>query len=393
MTITVYPACALFAWIFVLTGVRRLPRTRHEPERLAVWLMFLAFALVFTVGSSPLRRHLDGIAGIAEFSTWLAQSLVVAYSVAALAVLQIWNYEPAQARRRITATTTAVAAVLATMGALFFLSNPVHAGNHNFVHWYGSSGYFDAYLVVYLLTYAATDLLIARLCLRFAKLMTRSWLRTGLRTAAAGAFVSLLYAADRMTDVVVSHFGINLSAWEAVPEVGAGIGSMLIMIGMTMHMWGPKASSLAKRYRRLRAYRSLRPLWQALYLKDPGIALDAPRLGLVRWQSILRRLPDLDYQVSRRVIEVRDGILALRPYIDSDSAHHARLAVAQLELPAYEVDAAVEAEEIRQALTAAVDVDGASAELELAEINTTPEDLDAELAWLSAVSRHFRRFR
>jgi hypothetical protein len=77
MTITVYLACALFAWIFVLSGMRRLPGMRREPERLVVWLMFLAFALVFTVGSSPLRRHLDGFASIAEFSTWLAQSLVV----------------------------------------------------------------------------------------------------------------------------------------------------------------------------------------------------------------------------------------------------------------------------------------------------------------------------
>lgn len=145
MTIIVFPACAVFAWIFVLTDARRLRTIRREHERLTVWLMFLAFALVFTVGSSPLRRHLDGFAGITEFSTWLLQSLVTAYSLAALALLQQWNYAPAQARRRVIRSSAAVSVVLAVMAALFFLSNRVHAGNHNFVHWYGSSRYFDAY--------------------------------------------------------------------------------------------------------------------------------------------------------------------------------------------------------------------------------------------------------
>lgn len=88
MTTIIYPACALFAWFFVLSGARRFSTMRRERERLPLWLMFLAFALVFTVGSSPLRRHLDGFAGVTEFSTWLAQSLVVAYSVAAVSLLQ-----------------------------------------------------------------------------------------------------------------------------------------------------------------------------------------------------------------------------------------------------------------------------------------------------------------
>lgn len=393
MTITVYPACALFAWIFVLSGIRRLPQMRREPERLTVWLMFLAFALVFTVGSSPLRRHLDGFAGVKEFSTWLAQSLVVTYSVAALALLQRWNYEPEQARRRVTASTAAVAAVLAVMASLFFLSNPGHAGNHNFVHWYGASGYFDAYLIVYLLTYAATNVEIARLCLRFARLMTRSWLRAGLRTTAVGSFVSLVYAADRMTDVVVAHFGVNLTPWEAVPQAGAGIGSLLIMIGMTMHMWGPKASAAANRYRRLRAYRRIRPLWLALYQRDPGIALDEPRRGLARWRALPRRLRDLDYHLSRRVVEVRDGVLALHPYLDPDVARQARATAAERGLSGDEAEAAIEAEQIRAALSVSARPDTHRIRPERVAMNHAPADLDAELVWLSAVSRHFTASR
>jgi len=393
MTIIIYPACAVFAWVFVLSGARRLPRLHRDPERLAVWLMFLAFALVFTIGSSPLRRHLDGFAGIKEFSTWLAQSLVVSYSVAALALLQLWNYEREQARRRIVASTAAVVAVLVSMAVFFVLSNPVHAGNHNFVHWYASSGYFDAYLVIYLVTFGATNVEIARLCVRFARMMTASWLRTGLRATAVGALISLVYVADRLTDVVVAHFGVNLAAWDPLPEAGASIGSMLIMLGMTMHMWGPRASDLAHRSRRLRAYRQLRPLWEALYTRDPGIALDAPSAGLARWRAIPRKLRDFDYHVSRRVIEVRDGVLALQPYLDPDVARCARAAAVQDGLSADELEAAVEAEGIRVALERSGGPDAVRATSVHVAMNTAPEDLDAELVWLSTVSKYFSAAR
>jgi hypothetical protein len=394
VTIIIYPACALFAWAFVLSGVRRLSSLRHDPERLAVWLMFLAFALTFTVGSSPLRRHLDGFGGIKEFSTWLAQSLVVTYSVAALALLQLWNYERTQALRRIAVSTGAVGAVLVSMAVLFFLSNRVHAGDHAFVHWYASSAYFDAYLIIYLLTFGATNIEIARLCLRFARLMTVSWLRTGLRATALGALISLVYVADRLTDLVVAHFGVNLAAWDPLPEAGASIGSMLIMLGMTMHMWGPSASGLAKRYRRLRAYRKLRPLWKALYTRDPGIALDIPSFGLARWRSIALLLRDLDYRVSRRVIEVRDGVLALRPYIDEDIVRTAREGAVRVGVPADELEAAVEAAEISAALDrseeAEVQRDASAVPVVM---NTAPEDLDAELTWLSTVAKYFKAAR
>jgi hypothetical protein len=355
--------------------------------------MFLAFAVVFTVGSSPLRRHLDGFASITEFSSWLAESLVVSYSVAALALLQLWNYERPEARRRVAISTTVVAAVLVAMAVLFFLSNAEHAGNHNFVHWYSSSGFFDAYLVIYLLTFGATNIEIARLCLRFAHLMTPSRLRTGLRTAAVGALVSLVYVGDRLMDFVVAHFGVNLAAWDPLPEAGASIGSMLIMLGLTMHMWGPHVSGLLRRYRRLRGYRRLRPLWKELYKRDPGIALDTPSFGLGRWRAMPRRLRDFDYVVERRVIEVRDGVLALQPYLDPAAALQAREAAARRGLTGDEADAAVEAEAIRAALDRSSREGAERVPTASVTMNTAPEDLDAELIWLSRVSKYFKATR
>lgn len=389
MTITIFPACALFAWIFVLSDGRRLPTIRREPERLTVWLMFLAFALVFTIGSSPLRRHLDGFAGVTEFSTWLLQSLVTAYSLAALALLELWNYEPARARRRVVGSTTAVAGVLVVMAALFFLSNTVHAGNHDFVHWYGSSAYFDAYLVLYLVTFTATNVEIARLCRRFARVMTRCWLRTGLRTTAVGALVSLVYVADRLMDIVVARMGIYLPAADMVAQAGAGFGSMLVMIGLSMHMWGPRASELAHRRRRMRLYRQLYPLWVALYARDPGISLEAASADSSRWRRMTDRRRGFDYRVSRRVIEVRDGLLALRPYLDKEIARSAREAATGLVIPAEELAAVIEAHMIRAVLTTSEHGGPRPKQPYPVPMNNEPADLDAELAWLSTVSKHF----
>lgn len=360
MRITIFPACALFAWIFVLTDVPRLPTIRREPERLTVWLMFLAFALVFTTGTSPLRRHLDGFAGITEFSTWLLQCLVTAYSLAALALLELWNYEPARARRRIIGSTTAVTLVLVVMAVLFFMSNVVHAGNHDFVRWYGSSAYFDAYLVLYLVTFMATNVEIARLCRRFARMMTRSWLRTGLRKTAAGALVSLVYVADRLMDIVVAHMGLYLPAADMVAQAGAGFGcSMLVMVGLSLHMWGPRLSTPAILAFRSRPRPRVRP--------DGAGSPVAPQASTIATRHRGPRRPPRAAPLSGRRHRAvgsgnsrRAGHPHRRPVGRHRSARGSRRAGHQRPEQPHDV-----------------------------AMNNEPADLDAELLWRSTVSKYF----
>ena len=52
MNSTLYPACALLAWLVVLIKARHMGSMWRNRARLAMWFMFLSFALAFTNGWS-----------------------------------------------------------------------------------------------------------------------------------------------------------------------------------------------------------------------------------------------------------------------------------------------------------------------------------------------------
>jgi hypothetical protein len=392
MRSTLYPLCAVFAWIVVLGNLKALPAMRRQPTRLTTWIMFLFFALIFTTGWSPVYDNLDSWTGLPESSRLIAQCLVVCFSAAALALLQLWTYPPEQAARKVRFTFTAIALVLVVMTALFLRSDGEHHHDNGFRRWYGASVEYDLYLLVYLLVFTATLVGIIRLCARYARLTTRSWLRTGLFTTAVGAGIGMIYSLSRLTDIVVSHLGVDLDSWDALAQAGAGIGALLVMIGLTMHSWGPRMSSFAVSVRRLSAYPRLRPLWAAFYARDHSLAFDDQRPDSTRWDAAKRLLSDVDYHVGRRVVEIRDGILTLHPYLDPHIAHRARAYYQNRQLTGDDLDAAVEAAQIHAALDATATDPHRPAEPPPPDLmNNTPDDLDAEIAWLLKVTNHYKR--
>jgi hypothetical protein len=74
----------------------------------------------------------------------------------------------------------------------------------------------------------------------------------------------------------------------------------------------PAGGVLAGIRHRHRDLRQLYPLWELLYRATPGIALDPPRSALA--DAI--RLRNLEFRRYRRIIEIHDGRLALRPHLD-----------------------------------------------------------------------------
>jgi hypothetical protein len=88
----------------------------------------------------------------------------------------------------------------------------------------------------------------------------------------------------------------------------------LMVAGVTMPAWGSrlKIPALYLWFGKRRTYRRLYPLWNDLYRVQPEIALTPPRSHLA--DAFVFR--DLDFRLYRRVVEIRDGTLALRPYLD-----------------------------------------------------------------------------
>ncbi|WP_194893300.1 MAB_1171c family putative transporter [Catenulispora pinisilvae] len=393
MNTTLYPLAALFAWAVVLSSAKRFSAILKEPARLAAWFLYLSFALIFTAGWSEVWNRTDAWTGLPESNTLITMCLVVCYSASQLALLQLWSYGPDRARRRIKATISIVAVVLTAMITLFVHSDSTHHLQQSFKDWYGGSVEYEAYLFIYLATYTTAEVEVIRLCRRYAKVMSPSWLRTGLTTASIGAAIGLFYSITRLADIAAALADVDISPLENVAEVGAGLGALLVMIGLTLHWWGPRISALAQRSRRLMAYIRLRPLWASFYTLDSSIAFDAPRsLGsgsvLNRVRTAARVLSDVEYHVARRVVEIRDGILTLRPYQDTAHSELLRACLAGHGLAGDELDAAVTAQQIHGALDAreaAVARDRPVSPT----VGNSPADLDAELAWLLKVTKHF----
>jgi hypothetical protein len=129
------------------------------------------------------------------------------------------------------------------------------------------------------------------------------------------------------------------------------------------------------------AWCRLRPLWTLLLEAAPDVELPA--------QPGTRLSPR--FRLHRRVIEIRDAELALRPFWDRDAAREAARAARSAGLAPEQHDAVVEAVMILTALGARRGGAEASADPRAGRSLTEPRnDLESETARLLLVSRAVR---
>jgi hypothetical protein len=159
------------------------------------------------------------------------------------------------------------------------------------------------YCVVYAAAVLPGYLIVAGVCLRVARRTSDRVLRTGLGLVVAGAVAAALYMVSRTVVAfdlsnrtpVTFPFGRGLLLSKALPTAA----HVLVLAGVAL----PAFASWLRRHRQ---YRRLAPLWHALYRADPTIALEPPGVFGSLFPSRLRGY--------RQVIEIRDGLLALRSY-------------------------------------------------------------------------------
>ncbi|WP_329378149.1 MAB_1171c family putative transporter [Streptomyces sp. NBC_01716] len=174
---------------------------------------------------------------------------------------------------------------------------------------YPQSPWVMEYCIAYAVALLPEFTVIARLCLRDAFEAPDLALRLGLSLVAAGTGAAAFYMISK-TVVAVSarapvdfSFGRGFMMSRALPTTA----HLLVLVGVAV----PAIAEWLRRYRR---YRQLGPLWSALYQAEPAIALEPP--GLLHGNTLFpTRL-----QLYRRVIEIRDGLLAIRPYLPSDES-------------------------------------------------------------------------
>ena len=378
---------ALLTWLAVACKLPALRRRLHDFTVRAYWLCLLVLAVAQTVLLPPMYVTIDRFTGVPNLARLLGNGVGVVGCWIFLVYLFHLNYPGAEAWPRLRRAGGALGAVLILMVGLFVLA-PVDEEDVEFMHRYGDAPFIMEYRLVFLTAVGLTCLQATRLLWRYADAVARPTLRHGLRLMALGGLAGLSYALHEGCRVAARRLGLPfpVSHPEIVTPALTTIAVGLVVIGATMPAWGPRVG-LTRLYRwaaRYDAYQRLYPLWRAVYQANPDIALFPPPSRLVDALAVR----DLRFRLYRRVVEIRDGCLALRPYLDPRAAHYARELCQAAGLSEEETQAIVEAASVAAALRAKAQ--GRSAPQPIGTVSTLGgTDLESEVIALERVARYF----
>jgi hypothetical protein len=245
---------------------------------------------------------------------------------------------------------------------------------------YCTTPYVADGVFVYLAALGYTTGYATRYFWRSARLIDRRWLQRGLRLLAVGCGADLASCLALAVFAVALRFDVMVTAAQQAETVSAFVGAVVIAVGATMPAWGPRVD-------RIVSYRRLRPLWLAVCQASPEVVLDPPHSSRAdQWKPW-----DLNFRLYRRIIEIRDGCLALRPYLDEAVAARARQRGRDAGLAGTELHASVEAATLAAAIGAKTS-GRPGVERPVLLLNTAGgSDLAGELAWLTRVASAFAK--
>jgi hypothetical protein len=384
----VFPICAIACWATFCYKIRGV---RHAPRNPALLILCVNFALlggVFTVSTPAVSAGLDALLGIPNVAAFFVHISVVIYSFTVQLMLLFWTHPPAPAWSRARRRFPVLAVVLGTMATLFVLAGSTER-YRDFLLDNAGRPLLTTYLLFYVAALTVALVVTAHMSWQYANIAGRPWLRRGLRLNAVGSVIGLGYCAARAADVAGAWLGANAAAWEFLVPVCTGTGTLVVVCGLTLPAWGPRLSVLYRRFREYRAYQHLYPLWAALYRSTPSIALHPPTSRLAD-RLVVR---DLDLRLYRRVIEIHDGRLALRPWLDRDTAATAERRGRAAGLAGDDLRAAVEAGTLASALRARRAGRPPATSERTGIEGHGRSDLPSEVAWLVRVAGAFRGSR
>ncbi|MGD9891550.1 MAG: MAB_1171c family putative transporter [Dehalococcoidia bacterium] len=384
-------APAVLAWAAVAYKLPAFRRGPHHTVRCAHWLTLLCLALALTVLLPPIYVRLDHLSSIPNLSRLLSNSLMLVACWTAQAFLGHLNRADERARLLIRRSGWALVCALVLMAVLFARA-PVEVEEEavDFTGRFGNAPFVMEYRLVFLASLFLALVSILRLASRFARAFDRPALSLGLHLVALGCLVGIGYAAHeglRITTLRLG-FGEPLPASSLITRALVAGAVVLTLMGSIIPAWGARAGipALYRWVSRYRAYRRLYPLWRDLYQANPEIALLPAPSALADALTVR----DLGFRLYRRVVEIRDGHLAVRPYLDPATAVSAQRLCQNAGLSGEEASTAIEAASLAAALRAR-----AEGQLPLsnpvAPTTLGGADVRSEVAVLERVAHSYKR--
>ncbi|MBG0565561.1 MAB_1171c family putative transporter [Actinoplanes aureus] len=318
MSKVVYPVVAFLALIALAYKIPPLVRDPRNPARRALVAMLACLVWAPAVNTPFVYVRFDELTGVPNLARLIAHYGIIGFAVSVQLLLLHWTVENPP-RRSTGIRLLAVAAAVVAMAVFFFLAPLDTSLTSEFTIRYGDAPYMAQYMLVYLGYFVLALFDILRLSWRFAGRTGQRFLRVGLRLVSFGAVFGLAYCLEKGFYIAARNAGyepIPADVQQQMSPLLTGPGCVLMLIGFTIPSWGPRVAAGGVWLRRLRTYRRLYPLWKLLYDATPEIALDPG-------QSRLGAMRDVEYRLVRRVVEIRDGWLALRPYFDARVARAA----------------------------------------------------------------------
>lgn len=317
----VYLGIGAVAW--VVAGLKfRAWKRDPSPGLLVVALTIAAPSTAFVVASPVLYRLIDRVAHRGNLATVLVYLGITGFSAGAVVLARMWappkRHADAQAWDAATAETwrqvrrrLVVFAVLAPVMLVLFLIGGADSPETplTFDTTFGSTPQIAVFLVIYQALFGFALIDISRVCRGHAAGLPDGWLRRGIRLISLGGLVACGYVVCKLVAIGAAVAGITGTEWlsTALGPVFAALGAVLITAGFA----GPAAAAWT---RRRHDYQALRPLWDLVYGADRRLALEAPPSA---WTERLA-FRDLEWRAARRGLEIRDGQLTLRPWVDPE---------------------------------------------------------------------------
>ncbi|TPQ23248.1 MAB_1171c family putative transporter [Streptomyces sporangiiformans] len=316
-----------------------LVRSWRDPLLRSVCALLALAGLVFFFAAPPTISEVNRTTGIANVSAPLVYGLLSAFSAACLVLIINWRGGPPEVTRRTSRRWIAgYGVVIVALVTLFALGDAPLERRRDLDTYYANTPFIREMIVLYLAALTVAGFAMIVMCCRWA-LRVHGWLRAGLLIIAFGFLFNIPYSAAKFIAVVARWNGGNLDDLSTyVAPLLASTGAQISAVGFCLPLIGQR---IGDSWHTWSTYRRLGPLWHELR----PVAVPEDRAVRISWWS------PAELQVTQRESDIRDGMLSLCPYFDSEvraRAHDAAVAAGSAPVQAQaEADAAMVAAAVR----------------------------------------------